>query len=410
MEKPPGPRALLARPDFRRAYLANAVSQVGDSFQFVAVVWLAILAGGPLGVVAVRLADGLPALLLSVHGGSVADRWDRRRLMIVADLARGVALLPIVVIGITGHVSIWALAPLGFVVAAASSYFVPASGAFLPTLVGRTSVQQANGLVSATNSAISVAGRALAALVLAVVSVGSFFVVNAASFFLSAALLTRVRSRPAAAGDKPIGRAGLRVAVSAVRSRPGLPAAIAMLGFGMAVMTGVWTIGVAELSRSTLGHGASSLSLVLAATAAGTIAAGMFLAHRPVRRKVRASCLAWALLFPGYALLGLFGNLAGALVGTFVVGLASGAALVLVTAAAQESVPEEVLGRVMGVVSLANLGAKPLGLLAFGTLYMVFDPRVMFLVGGIVVFVMALMATVAVGSATRHALAIEAAA
>jgi hypothetical protein len=255
VEEPPDPRTLLRRPDFRRAYLASAVSQVGDSFQFVAVVWLAVLAGGPLGVIAVRLADGAPALLLSLHGGATADRRDRRRTMIAADLVRGVALVPIAVIGITGRVSIWELAPVGLVVATASSYFAPASAAFLPGLVGRARVQQANGLVSATNSALAVAGRAVAALVLAAVALGSFFAMNAASFFLSAALLARVRARAPVAG-RPVERIGLRAGLDALRWRPGLPAGAPMLGVGMAVMTGVWTVGVAELSRGRHGHGA----------------------------------------------------------------------------------------------------------------------------------------------------------
>src|SRR6476660_9122541 len=55
-----GKTVLRERPDFRRAYLANAVSGLGDSFQFVAVMWIAVVTGGTLGVIAVRLADGLP--------------------------------------------------------------------------------------------------------------------------------------------------------------------------------------------------------------------------------------------------------------------------------------------------------------------------------------------------------------
>jgi hypothetical protein len=64
---------------------------------------------------------------------------------------------------------------------------------------------------------------------------------------------------------------------------------------------------------------------------------------------------------------------------------------------------DELLGRGMGVVSLANLGAKPLGLLAFGPLFTVFDPSVMFLAGGIVVLVLTLTTAAAVDSATRRA-------
>jgi hypothetical protein len=82
--------------------------------------------------------------------------------------------------------------------------------------------------------------------------------------------------------------------------------------------------------------------------ALGTICAGTFLLRRPVRLKVRLSCLSWLLLLPGFALLGTANSLPVALAGTFAVGVANGSALILLTAAAQESIPDALLGRVMG--------------------------------------------------------------
>ena len=75
--------SLLRRRDFRRAYGAVAISELGDAFQYIALMWFALVAGGPLGVIAVRLADSVPAIVFGLHGGVVADRWDRRRVMIV---------------------------------------------------------------------------------------------------------------------------------------------------------------------------------------------------------------------------------------------------------------------------------------------------------------------------------------
>jgi hypothetical protein len=97
------PLALLRRRDFRRAYGAIAISELGDAFQYVALMWFALVAAGPLGVIAVRLADSVPALLFGFHGGMVADRLDRRRTMIGADLVRGAVLVPVAVAGLTGH-------------------------------------------------------------------------------------------------------------------------------------------------------------------------------------------------------------------------------------------------------------------------------------------------------------------
>lgn len=70
---------LLSQPDFRRTYLANAVSQLGNAFQFVALMWFAVVAAGPFGVIVVRLVDALPALLFGLHGGAAAERSRRPR-------------------------------------------------------------------------------------------------------------------------------------------------------------------------------------------------------------------------------------------------------------------------------------------------------------------------------------------
>ena len=173
-----------------------------------------------------------------------------------------------------------------------------------------------------------------------------------------------------------------------------------MLAAGMTVMTGVWTVGVAELAHSTLGRGATGLALLLAATALGTITAASLLSWKPVRRKVLASCLAWTPALPGYVFLGMANSLPPALVGTYLVGFASASAFVLVTSATQESLPEERLGRALGVVFLGHAGTKPLGLVAIAPFYAVFDPTVMFVAGGIVVFALALAAAAAVRAAS----------
>ena len=89
--------ALRSRPDFRRVYVAVSASELGDALQYIALMWFAFEAGGPLGVLAVRLADSVPALVFGLHGGLAADRWDRRRVLIGADLVRAAVLVPIAI-------------------------------------------------------------------------------------------------------------------------------------------------------------------------------------------------------------------------------------------------------------------------------------------------------------------------
>jgi MFS family permease len=395
-----GPREILAKPDFRRVYVAGACGQLGDAFQFVALLWYAVLLGGPLGVMVARIATTLPALLFGLPGGLAADRWDRRRTLIAADLVRGVVLIPVAVAGLTGHLPLWGLITAGFLVSTATAYFTPALNAFVPGIVERRNVQQANGLVTATNNVALLSGWAVAAALLTVVSVGSFFAINAATYFLSAVLIARTRPRPTEAPSEAEPRR-LLAGVTGMRVRPGLRAGVAMHAVGVTVNTGVWTVGVAEVAHSELGS-APGLSLILTATALGAISVGAVLSKLRPPRKVLLSCAAWSLLLPGYLLLSQAEALPPAIVGTFLVGVGTGAAFVLLTSAAQESVEEGLLGRAMGIIFLGSFGAKPVGLILIAPLYAIFTPSVMFVAGGVTVFVCALAAAALVDLATRR--------
>src|SRR5205085_8345887 len=114
---------LLRRRDFRRLFVAVAASELGDSLHYIALMWFALVAGGPLGVVAVRLADSLPAIVFGLHGGLAADRFDRKRLMVSADLVRAATLVPIAILGLSGHLPLAALVVAAFVLESATSYF-----------------------------------------------------------------------------------------------------------------------------------------------------------------------------------------------------------------------------------------------------------------------------------------------
>jgi MFS family permease len=295
--------------------------------------------------------------------------------MVAADAARAAVLVPVAVAGLAGDLPLWGLVVAAFLLETATSYFAPAYTALVPALVERRNVQAANGLVSATTSGLSIGGWALAAALLAVLPVSVFFAVNAASFLLSALLIARVRRTRAAARET---RPRLHEGFAALRPRPALAVAVGVLGVAVTVSSGTWIGGVPELVRTTLGRGAGSFSLVMVGYALGSIAGGAFLARRPIRRKARASMLAWTLYLPGYGLLAAASSLPVALVGAFAAGLGQSSSLVLVNAAAQEEVPDSLLGRVGGLISLTHRGAHATGLLLVSPLFALVAPPAVF--------------------------------
>jgi Transmembrane secretion effector len=397
-----GVAALLRRPGFRRVYLAVVTSELGDAFQYIALMWAALLAGGPLGVIAVRLADSVPALVFGFHGGLLADRAARRRLMVGADLVRAAALVPVAVAGLAGSLPLWALVVAAFVLTTCASYFDPAYGAVLPALAGREGVQAANSLVRASADALWLGGSALAAALLAVVPLSTFFALNAGSFVLSALLLSGLPSfAPAAHAE--VARPRVREAFTILRPRPWLAAAVVALGVAVTISSGTWIVGVPELVRHGLHGGAGRFSLLIVAYALGSIGAGALLAHRPVARKARASLLAWCAYAPAYVLLALAHSLGPALAGALVAGAGQGAALVLTMSAVQSEIPDSHLGRVTGLVSLVHRGAHATGLLLVSPLFAVVATRSVFLAAAVAIPLVGLVSAAVVARAARTA-------
>jgi MFS transporter, DHA3 family, macrolide efflux protein len=401
-----GALELLRRPDFRRLYLAVAASELGDSLHYIALMWFALDVGGPLGVIAVRLADSIPAIVFGLHGGIAADRWSRKRLMVGADLVRGIVLIPVAVAGLAGSLPLWGLIVAAAVLETATSYFAPAYGATVPSLVERANVQNANALVQATAQALSIGGWAVAAALLTFMPVSVFFGVNALSFLVSAALIARLRHGEERDPHAPAPRA--REGFAAIRPHPVLVAAVVGLGVAVTITAGTWIAGVPTLVRDTLHHGAGGFSIVMTGYAAGSILAGLALARIPIRRKVRASLIAWIMYLPGYGLLALATSLPLAIAGAFCAGAGQSTSVVLLNSAAQEEIPDGLLGRVLGLISLTHRGAHATGLILVSPLFAFVAARAVFGGAALAVPLVGLVALATAGAtrgrATRRTL------
>ena len=373
-----GALSLLGRRDFRRLFFAIAISELGDAFHYIALMWLALDKGGPLGVVAVRLADSVPALVFGIHGGIAADRWDRKRVMISADLARAIILIPVAIAGLANRLPIWGLVAAAFLLETATSYFAPAYNALVPELVDRENVQEANSLIGATTNALSIGGWAAAAGLLALTPISTFFALNSISFFVSAALISSISRRDGTGVSMNQEPPRIREAFAAMRPIPTLAAGVIVLGIAITISSGTWIAGVPEMVRDVFHRGAGGYSIVMIGYALGSVTVGAILARFPVEDKARTSLLAWILYLPAYGMFALGHTFSLAVAGAFVAGIAEGAARILLTSAAQEQIPNDVLGRVMGVISLVHRGAHATGLLLISPLFAVFAPRGIF--------------------------------
>jgi hypothetical protein len=207
------------------------------------------------------------------------------------------------------------------------------------------------------------------------------FLFNAASFFLSALLISGVRARRA--NGAGVSSPRIREGFAALRPRRALAIGVVVLGVAVTISSGTWMVGVPQLVRKSLDLGAGSFSLVAGAYAVGAVASGAVLSRIHVQHKVRLGLILWTGYAAGYGLFALAHTLPPALAAGAIMGSIQASVLVLLYSAAQEEVPDSVLGRVVGLISLVHRGAHATGLILIGPLFAVLATRSVFVAAAI---------------------------
>lgn len=347
---------------------AAGASSAGDGLLLSALPLLAAsLTKDPLLVAAVLGAQRFPWLFLGLPAGVWVDRLDRARIMRVADVARFLVLVVLSALLLLGFLGVWALFLLVLLLASAEPFFMGASRALLPSLVGTDQLARANGTLGTVQCAgEQAAGPALGGLLFtAARSVP--FLGDALTFLCSAWLLTGLGSSSRVSTPP---RSPLRVEMRAgfrwfVRSRPivVLTGLIASMAFCQAMVMGVLVLFALErLHLSEVGFG-----LLLTAGALGNIIGGL-LTERIVSRLGMTGTIIAGGMLAGAVYIAVSGlsspYLAGGLLFLEGFGIICGNASS--TSLRQLLIPDDLLGRVGNVMSVAIWGTLPIGALLGG--------------------------------------------
>src|SRR5258708_118828 len=187
--------------DFRRLFVGQLVSQTGDWFNSVALFTLLLrLSGSGEAVGYVLIIKLLPSFFVGPLAGVVADRFNRKTIMIIADVARGILVLGFLLVRSPDQV--WLVYALAGVEIAIATFFEPAKSAAIPGIVSRDELISANGLSSASWSVTLALGAALGGVVTEVFGSDTAFIVDSISFFVSAAYISAVRIRSTSRPDR----------------------------------------------------------------------------------------------------------------------------------------------------------------------------------------------------------------
>ncbi|NUW37852.1 MFS transporter [Nonomuraea sp. SMC257] len=371
-EAPGGIRSLLGgNRNYRRLLSAGLISQTGDWVVSTGLAYhVYVLTGSTLSSAAMLLAARLPDVLLGSLAGVLADRWDRRRLLVITDVLLASGLLPLLVVREPGQVGIvYAVALWTGVL---STVLFPAQKALVPQIVAASQLVRANALHGQSGQAARLLGALAGGVAVGAGGLAAVVWIGAAGFLISALLLARLRTpaRRATAATTMGGQwiSGLRLA----RTNRGVRLLVAYMVI-TGVGEGIFGTLAAPFVADVLGGRGDAYGLFMSAQAVGGIAGGLAIAARPANATPRA-LLGWGTVAFGLADLALFTYPlltrelwpAIALIG--LAGIPAAAAVAGLTTFAQTATGGDRVGAVFGILVSAQAATSLLGTALAGVL------------------------------------------
>jgi DHA3 family macrolide efflux protein-like MFS transporter len=420
-EQPVNFLTLLRNANFRNLFGGQLISQVGDYFAFlgIAVVVATTLARtdaeATAAVSVVMIAIALPRLVFGILAGVFVDRWDRRRTMLGSDLIRPgltLAMIP----ALLSH-NLGLVCGVAFLLSAVGTFFIPAKGAIIPSMVPTEHLTAANALIQTSSTLGFFIGPGLAGATFALLGAGNAwiaFVVDALSFLVSALAIWRIKLPPAATQAGPrTAEEGRAAAAGSALGRVGQELQVGLRAlllnrtiFILALVFGLTMLGIGALNvlwvvflKSAYGYGATELgwrfALVDAAFFAGMVLAsvgvGNFMTHQAPKRFI-----VWGLILGGVAIVPVgFAPDYWLVVGAwFLVGLAVAPMETGVTTLMQIVVPNSQLGRVGGGIGTVSETASITSMALAGVLGALLGIPTVIAIAGILCILAGLLAQV----------------
>lgn len=355
----------LREREFRLLFTGELVSLTGTAMAPIALAFAVLDIGSASDLGLVLAAGWVPQIVFILAGGVWADRLPRNRVMVAANALSGLAQLGVAVLLLTGNARLWQLVALQVVRGVAISFFFPASQGVVPQVVSPEHLQPANALLRLSQNSTNILGAALGGVLVATTGSGWALAFDAATYFASAVLLSRISVVLAARENAPSFIRELAEGWREFRSRTWLWLIVVMAGIGNMVWVASSSVLGPLVAKRELG-GAAAWGLVVAMTSIGNVAGGLVsLRWRPKRLLLHGSLGLAGLPL----LLGAFAvpaPLAVVAASAAVAGFGVELFGVYWVTALQQHISAEVLARVSSYDALGSFVLIPVGLTIVG--------------------------------------------
>ena len=358
----------LAVRDFAFLWTGMTVSMIGDGIYLVSIAWQVLsIENRPGALALVGIAWSLPQVVLVIASGALSDRLERRHLMIAGDAIRFVAIGTLGFLSVTDQLhSIPIILGLVTVYGAGQAVFQPAFSSITPAIVPADLLVQANSLAQLVRPfAMTLVGPLVGGVLIAWISVGFAFLIDASTFAFSAVMILSMRTRRTprdAQEDQASFFGDVAEGLRYVRQQRWLLIAMVAATVSLLAVWGPWETLVPIVVKNDLGGQPSSLGLVFGAGGVGAVIAAAVFGQRGTlpRKPVTAMYLAWALGMFGTAGFGFVTTVWQAMAVAFVTEGSITYLVVVWVTLVQRLVPDRLLGRVFALDWMISTMGVPL--------------------------------------------------
>jgi MFS family permease len=349
--------------DFALLWTGMTVSLLGDGIYFVAIAWQVYeLSNAPTALSVVGVAWTLPQVAFILLGGVISDRFERRRVMIVSDAIRGLAIGAIAALALTGTLELWHLLVLVAFYGAGEALFWPSFTAIVPDIVPSALLVEANSLdVFVRTMTARMVGPAVGGAAIAAFGTGGAFLLDSISFAVSALALAAMSRRPLEAREP--GRSALADVAEGfrfVRAHTWLWGTLVAASITLLCFYGPWEVLIPFIVKNELGGSARDLGFVFGAGGLGAVLTSVAMAQRSLpRRHITFMYGAWTV--SGFAIVGygVAQEIWHAMLAALVAGGLGNAGMIVWMTLLQTRVPRVLLGRVSSLDWFISLGLIP---------------------------------------------------
>ena len=354
--------------NYRILFPANAVSNIGSWAQRIAQDWLVLEltdnSGTYLGLVtAVQFA---PILFFSLHGGKFADRFNKRKVLILTNVIGGAASLALGILVMTDLIALWHVFVLAAVLGIATAIDAPVRQAFTTEVVGQSDLPNAVSLNSANFNAGRLIGPAISGGLIAAFGTGPSFIINGLSYFFVIAALLNLNEKAFFDLDRPKSDGNIREGIAYVKARPDVYV-VMMMVFFLATFGLNFQIFNALMATQEFGLGPASFGLMGTFIAIGSLSGAIGSARLERFRNTKFVIKGGVIFSISIMVLSIIPNYTLYILWLPICGLTALTTLVSANSIVQTNTDPAIRGRVMGLYLLIFMGGTPFGSPLIGT-------------------------------------------